>query len=154
MSVLPLLSCMSEKRASIELLCSCPSQRYVCQLTALTHPHIYGIDIPSELEFVPHGRNIAQHIGAHKIIFKNLDDLESACVEPASPGTEVRGNLNFEIGVFSRAYLTPIPAGYFDLLQTARGETEMKAVLASENFATLDVECSTSTRYSNEQGFP
>lgn len=46
-----------------------------------------------------------------KIIFQTLDDFESACVEAASPGTEVRGNLNFEIGVFSGAYVTPIPAG-------------------------------------------
>lgn len=127
---------MSSNRASIELLCNCPSQQYVCQLTALRHPHIYGIDIPSKLELVAHDRNIAQHIGADKIIFQKLDDLESPCVEAASPGTEVRGKLNFEIGVFSGAYVTPIPAGYFDLLQKARGETEMKAVIGSENFST------------------
>lgn len=90
---------------------SIPTVLYVCQLTALRHPHIYGIDIPSKFELVAHDRNIAQHIGAGKIIFQTLDDFESACVEAASPGTEVRGNLNFEIGVFSGAYVTPIPAG-------------------------------------------
>lgn len=101
------------------------------------------------MELVAHDRNIAQYIGADKIIFQKLDDLESACVEAASPGTEVRGKLNFEVGVFSGAYVTPIPAGYFDLLQKARGETEMKAVIGSENFSTVDVESSTSTRYDN-----
>lgn len=144
-------------RASIEFLCNCPPRQHVCQLTALRHPHIYGIDIPSKSELVAHDGNIAQHIGADKIIFQTLPDLESACVEAASPGTEVRYNPNYEVGIFSGAYVTPIPAKYFDQLQRARGKTQMKVVIGTENFSILNAESSITRGQANagmESGSP
>lgn len=63
------------------------------------------------------------------MIFQSLEDLESACAEAVSPGMAARENQQFEVGVFSGVYVTPVHAGYFDHLEKIRGETrKMKMV--------------------------
>lgn len=88
--------------------------------------HIYGIDLASPSELIAHERKadvIAKHIGADKVIFQDLGDLESACAEAVSSGMTVRANQKFEVGVFSGVYVTPVDAGYFAHLEKVRGET-------------------------------
>lgn len=53
--------------------------------------------------------------------------------------------------------MTPIPAKYFDQLQKARGKTQMKVVIGTENFSTLNAESSITRGQANagmESGSP
>lgn len=87
------------------------------------HAHIYGIDLASPSELVAHDRNadiIAKHVGADKVIFQDLEELQKACAEalPARyPGREDR---KFEVGVFSGEYVTPVQPGYFEHYEQVR----------------------------------
>jgi len=67
------------------------------------HPNVYGIDMPAAEEFVAHGRDVEEicaSIGADRLIFQELEDLEEA----------VRfGNKNikrFDASCFSGTYIT------------------------------------------------
>lgn len=96
------------------------------------HAHIYGIDLASPSELIAHERKadvIAKRIGADKVIFQDLEDLESACAEAGSSGMRVQENQKFEVGVFSGVYVTPVDTGYFAHLEKIRGEIrKMKIV--------------------------
>lgn len=86
-------------------------------------PHIYGIDLASSNELVAHDRDrfaVAEHIGAEEVIYQDLGDLMKACAElsPRNPATQ-----EFEVGVFSGSYRTPVPEGYLDHLNEIRGKT-------------------------------
>ncbi|TVY52610.1 Amidophosphoribosyltransferase [Lachnellula cervina] len=72
---------------------------------AVTHPHIYGIDLVTSTELVAYNRDrkaIAASINADELVFLTLEDLESACAE-LSPRPQQR----FEAGVFCGRYVTP-----------------------------------------------
>ena len=98
------------------------------------HAHIYGIDLASPSELIAHERNtniIAKHIGADKVIFQTLEDLETACAEAVSPGMMAREGQKFEVGVFSGIYVTPVHAGYFEHLEKLRGESRKMKIVES-----------------------
>jgi len=107
-----------EAGASKVIMCSCSPP--------ITHPHIYGIDLASQTELIAYNRTrqaIAKHIGADEVIYQELKDLVEACAElsPRDPKTQ-----DFEVGVFTGCYTTPVPEGYFAHLNQLRG-TKRKA---------------------------
>ena len=94
------------------------------KLTVCRHAHIYGIDLASPSELVAHNRDIegiCKHIGADSVIYQSLDDLKGSCAEIARENglTEPQ---DFEVGVFCGKYITPVSDGYFDHLESMRGE--------------------------------
>ena len=91
-----------------------------------SHPHLYGIDLASTAELIAHGRTapeIAAAIGADRVIYQTLPDLEAACREalPPSPDGSAPPAPRFEVGVFTGAYATPIDDGYLEHLERLRG---------------------------------
>ena len=93
---------------------------------AVTHPHIYGIDLASSSELIAHHKSseeIAKDIDADAMIYQSLEDLQDACAE-VSP----RPNQRFEVGVFSGRYVTPVPDGYFEHLEQVRGQRKKQKV--------------------------
>ncbi|RFU33695.1 hypothetical protein B7463_g2611, partial [Scytalidium lignicola] len=88
----------------------------------ITHPHIYGIDLATKSELIAYHRTseqIAQEIGADEVIYQSLEDLVAACAElsPRDPKTQ-----EFEVGVFTGKYCTPVDEGYLEHLEEVRGE--------------------------------
>ncbi|KAI1140740.1 amidophosphoribosyltransferase [Hypoxylon sp. FL0543] len=86
----------------------------------ITSPHIYGIDLASPMELIASGKDrfaIAKSIDAEEVIYQDLDDLKAACAELSPPN----GPTEFEVGVFCGKYVTPVPEGYFDHLNSLRG---------------------------------
>lgn len=86
-------------------------------------------------ELVAFGRTeaeIAEHIGADAVIYQTLPDLVKSC---SSLSSTIK---NFEVGVFSGEYVTPVDPNYFKRLEGIRGENSrlkrkaaaMKAVAA------------------------
>lgn len=82
------------------------------------HPNVYGIDMPTVDELIAHDKTeeeIAEVIGADRLIYQSLDDLREA-VSAGNP--EISG---FEDSVFSGKYLTPeITQDYLDELAQRR----------------------------------
>ncbi len=84
-------------------------------------PNVYGIDMPSATELIAHGREVeevAQMIGADKLIYQSLEDLQSAVRE---------GNESlqaFDTSVFDGNYITnDIDQAYLDSLESARNDS-------------------------------
>ncbi|KAL1840485.1 hypothetical protein VTJ49DRAFT_437 [Mycothermus thermophilus] len=97
----------------------------------IKHPHIYGIDLATPAELIAHEKtreDIARHINADDVIYQDLDDLKAACMEAAPADTKVT---DFEVGVFCGEYKTPVPDGYFDLLNEVRGKKRKMAEAAA-----------------------
>ncbi|KAI5809873.1 nucleophile aminohydrolase [Peziza echinospora] len=85
----------------------------------IRHAHIYGIDLADTKELVAYGRTeaeIAEVICADAVIYQTLPDLIASC-HSLNPAIK-----NFEHGVFSGEYVTPVDTGYFAQLEEARGE--------------------------------
>ncbi len=100
----------------------------------ITNAHIYGIDLASSSELIAHHRSadaIAEHIGADKVIYQNLDDLKAACAEAVVEGAKPRNYLEFEVGVFCGKYVTPVDDAYFVHLDQVRGESRKLKVMES-----------------------
>ncbi|KAI4215516.1 MAG: hypothetical protein LQ351_001985 [Letrouitia transgressa] len=102
----------------------------------ITHAHIYGIDLASPSELIAHDQghdraleSIAQHIGADKVIFQDLQDLKDACSEATVSDRKMPAIRDFEVGVFCGKYVTPVDPGYFEHLERVRGETRKMKVL-------------------------
>lgn len=96
--------------------------------------HIYGIDLASPSELIAHERNdeaIAKHIGADKVIFQKLEDLEDACASAFFPGSEIQKDRKFEVGVFNGKYITPVDEDYFRHLEIVRGQSKRMKVVES-----------------------
>jgi amidophosphoribosyltransferase len=97
----------------------------------IANSHIYGIDLASPKELVAYNRDskaIAEHIGADKVIYQSLSDLESACAQdsPRDPATQ-----HFEVGVFCGKYVTPVGDDYFRHLEEIRGVVKKAKVMES-----------------------
>lgn len=95
----------------------------------ITYVHIYGIDLASPSELIASDRDnddITEQIGADKVVYQDLKDLEAACAQdsPRDPATQ-----KFEVGVFCGKYITPVPDDYFQHLERIRGETRKMKVL-------------------------
>ncbi len=91
------------------------------------HPHIYGIDLASTSELIAFHRSssqIAEIIGADQVIYQTVPDLVAACAElsPRDPSTQ-----QFEVGVFTGKYITPVDDGYLEHLERVRGEKKKGA---------------------------
>ncbi|MDM3871675.1 amidophosphoribosyltransferase [Porticoccus sp. W117] len=83
-------------------------------------PNVYGIDMPSAEELIAHGRTveeIAEQIGADKLIYQDLDDL----IESAKEGNS---DINhFDCSVFNGEYVTgDVDQAYLDALNAARND--------------------------------
>lgn len=93
----------------------------------ITHTHIYGIDLASPSELVAHNfvgdSAIAEHIGADSVVYQTLDDLKASCTDAAKEAGNSDAPRNFEVGVFCGSYITPVDEGYFDHLESIRGQS-------------------------------
>lgn len=126
------------------------------------HAHIYGIDLASPSELIAHERNpeiIAQHIGADKVIFQDLGDLQEACAETLPAGSQRREDRKFEVGVFSGKYVTPVDPGYFEHLERIRGERRKpkmmdgaRAAVANGSSGKKEIGAATNGVHVSEQG--
>lgn len=92
----------------------------------MRHPHIYGIDLASTSELIAFHKSpseIARLIGADEVIFQTLPDLIAACAElsPRDPATQ-----QFEVGIFTGDYTTPIDDGYLEHLEQSRGGVQKR----------------------------
>jgi amidophosphoribosyltransferase len=101
---------------------------------AVRYPNVYGIDMPAKNEFIAHGRTtqeIADAIGADRLIYQDLEDLVSACLEGSK--TEARA---FDDSVFTGNYVTgDIDDAYFAHLSALRSESSKGGRKAVENVA-------------------
>lgn len=83
-------------------------------------PNVYGIDMPSPNELIAYGREadeVASLIGADKLIYQSLADLESA-VREQNLGIET-----FETSVFDGNYVTKdIDQTYLESLESTRSD--------------------------------
>jgi amidophosphoribosyltransferase len=83
-------------------------------------PNVYGIDMPNREELVAHGRDveqIAEEIGADRLVFQDLNDLISA----VRKGNSKLGA--FDCSVFNGEYVTgDVNGEYLDNLQNQRSD--------------------------------
>jgi len=63
---------------------------------------------------------VAEHIGADAVIYQTLPDLIQSC-SSLNPAIK-----NFEVGVFSGNYVTPVDLDYFERLENIRGQNSAK----------------------------
>ena len=112
----------------------------------IRYPNVFGIDIPSSQELLASNRTeseIAQSIGADRVIFQTLDDLITAC---SSLNPAIR---EFEVSVFTGRYITnDVTSSYLSCLQMKRsnggkrqqqqanGSPDIPEVLGLHNYAT------------------
>ncbi len=88
---------------------------------AVRYPNVYGIDMPAAQELVAHDRSndeVAQQIGADKLIYQDLADL----VEAVQHGN--RKLSRFEASVFTGEYVTgDVDEAYLGSLAQARNDS-------------------------------
>lgn len=88
------------------------------------YPNVYGIDMPSTSELVAAGRTeeqVREQIGADRLIYQDLDDLEVAC-----RGKNIR-LAGFDTSCFSGRYVTGLEDGYLEELETRRSDAARAA---------------------------
>lgn len=102
----------------------------------IRYPNVYGIDMPVANELIAYNRNvqqIAQAIGADKLIFQDLNDLIAAVREGNPKLTE------FECSVFDGRYITgDISESYLTNLQNSRSDTS-KGALQNKDAENLEI---------------
>lgn len=82
---------------------------------------------------------IAKYVGADAVIYQTLPDLKGACADARKSG-HAGGPREFESGVFSGEYITPVPKDYFRHLEKIRGEgRKVKAVEKAKEAVTHGV---------------
>jgi len=84
------------------------------------HPNVYGIDMPAASELVAAGRTseqVREIIGADRLIYQNLDDLERAV---RGKNTAIAG---FDSSCFNGRYVTGLDEGYLEALQARRSDS-------------------------------
>lgn len=64
------------------------------------------------------------------MIYQTLQDLKDACTEAIHEGSEA---IDFEVGVFSGEYTTPVTCAYFDHLSKLRGKKKRKAASMTQD---------------------
>lgn len=83
------------------------------------YPNVYGIDMPTYEELIAWQREeaeVAQAIGADRVIYQTLPDLIDACME-----TKYRLPEEFDCSVFNGCYITgDIDEAYLDRLLAQR----------------------------------
>ncbi len=88
-------------------------------------PNVYGIDMPTVEELIAHGRSeeeIAQAIGADRLIYQDLDDL----IEAARAGNP--NITQFDTSCFTGDYVTgDISSDYLDRVSSARNDAAKHA---------------------------
>ncbi|MFC6644377.1 amidophosphoribosyltransferase [Granulicella cerasi] len=94
---------------------------YVCSASPMViYPNVYGIDMPSRAELVASGKTLdelAEEIGADKVIFQDLEDLKQSVTECAPHLTE------FEGSVFDGHYITgDVTEEYLRALEKQRND--------------------------------
>ncbi|CAM3305045.1 amidophosphoribosyltransferase [Halomonas lysinitropha] len=84
------------------------------------YPNVYGIDMPAASELIAHGRSeaeVGELIGADRIFYQDLDDLQAACRE-VNPELET-----FDCSVFDGKYVTgDIDERYLSALEASRSD--------------------------------
>ncbi|MDZ7853127.1 MAG: amidophosphoribosyltransferase [Halomonas sp.] len=84
------------------------------------YPNVYGIDMPAASELIAHGRSeaeVGELIGADRIFYQDLDDLQTACRE-VNPELEA-----FDCSVFDGKYVTgDIDERYLSDLEASRSD--------------------------------
>ncbi len=86
---------------------------------AIRYPNIYGIDMPAASELIAHGRSdeqVADAIGADRIIYQELEDLKASITE-GNPSLT-----NFDCSVFTGEYITGEKEDYFNQLRERRSD--------------------------------
>jgi len=90
-------------------------------------PNVYGIDMPSQVEFIANRRSteqIAREIGADGLVYQDLEDLEQS-IRALNPAIS-----QFESSCFNGRYVTgDIDAAYLERLEQTRGAQEADAAL-------------------------
>lgn len=101
---------------------------------AVRYPNVYGIDMPAKEEFIAHGRTteeIAAEIGADWLIYQELDDLISACLEGSKSDAS-----QFDCSVFTGEYVTgDVDDVYFERLSAQRNDVSKGKRASVENVA-------------------
>jgi len=90
---------------------------------AIRYPNIYGIDMPAATELIAHGKTeseVAEAIGADKLIYQNLDDLIDA-ITTGNPDLK-----NFDCSVFTGEYVTGESESYFTELESKRNDAKKR----------------------------
>ncbi|MCK5812924.1 MAG: amidophosphoribosyltransferase [Cocleimonas sp.] len=90
---------------------------------AIRYPNIYGIDMPAASELIAHGRTeaeVAEAIGADRIIYQELDDLIASITEGNPKLT------HFDCSVFTGQYVTGETEEYFNQLRERRSDAAKK----------------------------
>jgi amidophosphoribosyltransferase len=89
------------------------------------YPNVYGIDMPAAHELIAHGRTleeVAQKIGADRLIYQELDDLVAA-VQEGNPSLR-----QFDASCFNGEYVTgDVSADYLAALADRRSDTAKSA---------------------------
>lgn len=99
----------------------------------IRYPHVHGIDLADRDELIAYGKTaeeVATAIGASEVVYQSLDDLKDACREAIQDGYE---KIDFETGVFSGQYTTPVPEEYFEHLERLRSNKKRKAAAITES---------------------
>ena len=99
---------------------------YFCSAApAIRYPNVYGIDMPTADELIAFGRTddeVAELIGADRLIFQDLEDLKKAV---SSLNSDIK---NFDCSVFDGRYVAgQIDQAYLDKLASQRNEASRSA---------------------------
>ncbi|KAF8163568.1 phosphoribosyltransferase-like protein [Crassisporium funariophilum] len=101
----------------------------------IRYPNVYGIDMPSRMELVAHGRDtdaIASAIGADLVIFQTLPDLVNS-VRQFNPSIGA-----FDCSVFTGEYVTGgVDESYLQHLESLRADN-MRAKSLNLNLGALE----------------
>lgn len=86
----------------------------------IRYSNVYGIDMPSPLELVAHGRTteeITEHVGADLVIYQTLEDLIESCRQ-FNPSIK-----SFDCSVFTGEYVTGgVDERYLEHLEKLRSD--------------------------------
>lgn len=101
------------------------------------YPNVYGIDMPAADELIAHGRTegeIAQTLGADKLIYQDLEDLEQA-VRKRNPALS-----RFDNSVFTGDYVTgDVDVHYLAEVGRKRSDDAKRKQQAKHNGSAIDL---------------
>ena len=104
---------------------------------AVRYPNVYGIDMPAKSELIAYGctdDEVAQAIGADKVIYQDLDDLKAA-VRKRNPRLE-----DFDASVFDGRYVTgDVDEQYLDQLEAMRNDNSKQRRDVANNGNVIDL---------------